>query len=77
MTGDFIPEMQTLGYQLTPEIQTWFTRIDPFTNGMPSLHIGMPFSIWYCYARNDLDDRWKIWRYCLNKGLEIGCKISI
>jgi len=65
VTGDFIPEMQTLGYQLTPEIQTWFTRIDPFTNGMPSLHIGMPFSIWYCYARNDLDDRWKIWRYCL------------
>ena len=65
VTGDFIPEMETLGYHLTPEIQTWFTRIDPFTNGMPSLHIGIPFSIWYCYARNDLDDRWKIWRYCL------------
>ena len=65
VTGDFIPEMQTLGYQLTPEIQTWFTRIDPFTNGMPSLHIGLPFAIWYCYARNDLDGRWKVWRYCL------------
>ena len=65
VTGDFIPEMQTLGYQLTPEIQTWFTRIDPFTNGMPSLHIGIPFAIWYCYARNDLDGRWKNWRYCL------------
>lgn len=65
VTGDFIPEMETLGYHLTPEIQTWFTRIDPFTNGMPSLHIGLPFSIWYCYARNDLDGRWKIWRYCL------------
>ena len=65
VTGDFIPEMETLGYHLTPEIQTWFTRIDPFTNGMPSLHIGIPFSIWYCYARNDLDGRWKIWRYCL------------
>ena len=65
VTGDFIPEMQTLGYQLTPEIQTWFTRIDPFTNGMPSLHMGIPFAIWYCYARNDLDGRWKIWRYCL------------
>ena len=65
VTGDFIPEMQTLGYQLTPEIQTWFTRIDPFTNGMPSLHMGIPFAIWYCYARNDLDGRWKRWRYCL------------
>ena len=65
VTGDYIPEMQTLGYHLTPEIQTWFTRIDPFTNGMPSLHIGIPFSIWYCYARNDLDGRWKIWRNCL------------
>ena len=61
VTGDYIPEMQTLGYHLTPEIQTWFTRIDPFTNGMPSLHIGIPFAIWYCYARNDLDGRWKIW----------------
>ncbi|MDG1524779.1 MAG: phosphatase PAP2 family protein, partial [Candidatus Thalassarchaeaceae archaeon] len=65
VTGDYIPEMQTLGYHLTPEIQTWFTRIDPFTNGMPSLHIGIPFSIWYCYARNDLDGRWKVWRNCL------------
>jgi membrane-associated phospholipid phosphatase len=65
VTGDYIPAMETLGYQLTPEIQTWFTRIDPFTNGMPSLHMGIPFAIWYCYARNDLDGRWKIWRYCL------------
>ncbi|MDP6906257.1 MAG: phosphatase PAP2 family protein [Candidatus Thalassarchaeaceae archaeon] len=65
VTGDYIPGMQTLGYNLTPEIQTWFTRIDPFTNGMPSLHIGMPFAIWYCYARNDLDGRWKTWRQFL------------
>ena len=65
VTGDYIPEMETLGYHLTPEIQTWFTRIDPFTNGMPSLHIGIPFSIWYCFARNDLDGRWKIWRTCM------------
>ena len=65
VTGDFIPEMETLGYHLTPEIQTWFTRIDPFTNGMPSLHIGIPFAIWYCYARNDQDGRWKMWRNCL------------
>ena len=62
VTGDFITGMETLGYHLTPEIQTWFTRIDPFTNGMPSLHIGMPFAIWYCYARNDSDGRWKSWR---------------
>ena len=65
VTGDFIPEMQTLGYHLTPEIETWFTRIDPFTNGMPSLHIGMPFAFWYCFARNDLDGRWKMWRLFL------------
>ncbi len=65
VTGDYIPGMETLGYQLTPEIQTWFTRIDPFTNGMPSLHIGMPFALWYCYARNDLDGRWKAWRQFL------------
>jgi len=65
VTGDFIPEMQTLGYHLTPEIETWFTRIDPFTNGMPSLHIGMPFAFWYCFARNDLDGRWKNWRLFL------------
>ena len=32
---------------------------------MPSLHIGIPFAIWYCYARNDLDGRWKVWRTCL------------
>jgi membrane-associated phospholipid phosphatase len=65
VTGDHIPGMETLGYQLTPEIQTWFTRIDPFTNGMPSLHIGMPFAIWLCYARNDLDGRWRNWRIFL------------
>lgn len=65
VTGDHIPGMRTLGYHLTPEIQTWFTRIDPFTNGMPSLHIGMPFAIWLCYARNDLDGRWRRWRLFL------------
>jgi membrane-associated phospholipid phosphatase len=65
VTGDYIPGMEALGYNLTPEIQTWFTRIDPFTNGMPSLHIGMPFAIWLCYARNDLDGRWKAWRVFL------------
>jgi hypothetical protein len=65
VTGGYIPGMEALGYNLTPEIQTWFTRIDPFTNGMPSLHIGMPFAIWLCYARNDHDGRWKAWRVFL------------
>lgn len=63
VTGDHIPEMQTLAYHLTPEIQTWFTRIDPFTNGMPSLHIGVPFTVWLGLHRWDHDERWKKYRY--------------
>ena len=58
VTGDHIPEMATIAYTLTPEIETWFIQIDPFTNGMPSLHIGLPFAIWYTYARHDDDGRW-------------------
>ena len=46
VTGDHIPAMETIAYDLTPEIHNWFTRIDPFTNGMPSLHIGLPFAVW-------------------------------
>jgi hypothetical protein len=63
VTGDHIPEMQALAYHLTPEIQTWFTRIDPFTNGMPSLHIGVPFTVWLGLHRWDHDERWKKYRY--------------
>ncbi len=62
VTGDHIPEMETLAYHLTPEIQTWFTRIDPFTNGMPSLHIGIPFAVWLGLHRWDHDERWKKYR---------------
>jgi len=65
VTGDHIPEMQALAYHLTPEIQTWFTRIDPFTNGMPSLHIGLPTAIWLTYSRYDDDGRWKRFRIFL------------
>ena len=54
--------METLAYHLTPEIQTWFTRIDPFTNGMPSLHIGIPFAVWLGLHRWDHDERWKKYR---------------
>ena len=65
VTGDHIPEMQTLAYNLTPEINDWFTRIDPFTNGMPSLHIAFPFAVWLCLLRFDADNRWRNYRYLL------------
>lgn len=58
VTGDYIPLMETVAYDLTPEIHNWFTRIDPFTNGMPSLHIGLPFAIWLTMTRWDEDGRW-------------------
>ena len=58
VTGDVIPGMETLAYDLTPEIRNWFVQIDPFTNGMPSLHIGMPFAIWLAFVRWDEDGRW-------------------
>ena len=62
VTGDHIPGMETLGYDLTTEITNWFARIDPFTNGMPSLHIGFPFAVWLCLLRNDEDGRWLVYR---------------
>jgi len=62
VTGTHIPEMQTIAYDLTPEINNWFTRIDPFTNGMPSLHIGLPFAIWLTMQRWDDDGRWYRYR---------------
>ena len=62
VTGDYIPEMDTLAYSLNPEIADWFRRIDPFTNCMPSLHIGVPFSVWLCLKRFDEDDRWSLYR---------------
>ena len=63
VTGDTIPGMETLAYTLTPEIADWFRRIDPFTNGMPSLHIGIPFAVWLCLTRFDDDRRWNRYRY--------------
>lgn len=62
VTGDHIPAMQTIAYDLTPEIHNWFTRIDPFSNGMPSLHIGLPFAIWLTMQRWDEDGRWVNYR---------------
>ncbi len=62
VTGDHIPAMQTIAYDLTPEIHNWFTRIDPFSNGMPSLHIGLPFTIWLTMQRWDEDGRWANFR---------------
>ncbi len=58
VTGDVIPGMETLAYDLTPEIRNWFAGIDPFTNGMPSLHVGMPVAIWLAFIRWDDDGRW-------------------
>ena len=65
VTGDHIPSMQTIAYDLTPEIHNWFTRIDPFSNGMPSLHIGLPFAIWLTMQRWDEDGRWANYRNSL------------
>ena len=65
VTGDHIPAMETIAYDLTPVIHNWFTRIDPFTNGMPSLHIGLPFAIWLTYLRWDEDNRWNKFRNVL------------
>ena len=62
VTGDYIPGMETLAYDLTPEIADWFRRIDPFTNGFPSLHIGIPFAVWLCLTRFDEDRRWNKYR---------------
>ena len=62
VTGNHIPAMQTIAYDLTPEINNWFTRIDPFSNGMPSLHIGLPFAIWLTMQRWDDDGRWAKYR---------------
>ena len=65
VTGETIPGMETLAYTLTPEIADWFRRIDPFTNGMPSLHIGIPFAVWLCLTRFDEDRRWNRYRYTI------------
>jgi len=62
VTGNHIPAMQAIAYDLTPEINNWFTRIDPFSNGMPSLHIGLPFAIWLTMHRWDDDGRWERYR---------------
>ena len=62
VTGNHIPDMQAIAYDLTPEINNWFTRIDPFSNGMPSLHIGLPFAIWLTMHRWDDDGRWASYR---------------
>ena len=63
VTGDVIPGMETIAYDLTPEIADWFRRIDPFTDGMPSLHIGIPFVVWLCLLRYDEDRRWTRYRH--------------
>ena len=65
VTGNYIPEMETIAYDLTPEIHNWFIQIDPFTNGMPSLHIGLPFAIWLTMERWDSDERWLRYRRLL------------
>ena len=62
VTGSYIPEMKTLAYSLNPEIADWFRRIDPFTNCMPSLHIGIPYAVWLCMKRFDHDNRWELYR---------------
>tara|TARA_B100000686_G_scaffold354878_1_gene467901 strand:- start:6278 stop:8374 length:2097 start_codon:yes stop_codon:yes gene_type:complete len=65
VTGNYVEGMETIAYDLTPEIHNWFNRIDPFTNGMPSLHIGLPFAIWLSMHRWDEDGRWERYRIFL------------
>ena len=65
VTGNYVEGMETIAYDLTPEIHNWFNRIDPFTNGMPSLHIGLPFAIWLSMHRWDEDGRWQRFRVFL------------
>ena len=65
VTGNYIPGMETLAYNHTPEINDWFHRIDPLTNGMPSLHIAFPFAVWLCLLRFDTDGRWTNYRRIL------------
>jgi membrane-associated phospholipid phosphatase len=65
VTGNYVEGMEAIAYDLTPDIHNWFNRIDPFTNGMPSLHIGLPFAIWLSMHRWDEDDRWKRFRVFL------------
>ena len=65
VTGNYVGGMETIAYDLTPEIHNWFNRIDPFTNGMPSLHIGLPFAIWLSMHRWDEDGRWGKFRIFL------------
>ena len=65
VTGNYVEGMETIAYDLTPEIHNWFNRIDPFTNGMPSLHIGLPFAIWLSMHRWDEDGRWRKFRIFL------------
>jgi len=62
VTGNYVEGMETIAYDLTPEIHNWFNRIDPFTNGMPSLHIGLPFAIWLSMHKWDEDGRWERFR---------------
>ena len=69
VTGDYIEGMETIAYDVpgvySVEIHNWFNRIDPFTNGMPSLHIGLPFAIWLTLHRWDEDGRWQRFRVFL------------
>ena len=65
VTGNYVEGMETIAYDLTPEIHNWFNRIDPFSNGMPSLHIGLPFAIWLSMHKWDEDGRWKKFRIFL------------
>ena len=59
VTGFYIEDMDAIAYTLNPEIETWFRRIDAFTNCMPSLHIAVPFSIWLTFRKHDHDGRWR------------------
>ena len=58
VTGDYIPEMDTIAYDLSPEINNWFQTIDTFSNGMPSLHVALPLSA-LMMLRHWKQEEWK------------------
>tara|TARA_B100000003_G_scaffold208933_1_gene231313 strand:+ start:4519 stop:5346 length:828 start_codon:yes stop_codon:yes gene_type:complete len=57
VTGDYITEMESIAYNLSPEINSWFRTIDTFSNGMPSLHVALPLSA-YLTLRNWNKKEW-------------------
>jgi len=64
VTGEYITEMETIAYDLSPEINNWFQTIDTFSNGMPSLHVALPLSALLTIRRSNKEE-WHKFQYFL------------